>query len=38
MYTNEIIQMITWPVLIIISYQVIKFVLKKYENKMEEGD
>jgi len=38
MYTSAIIQMLTWPVLIIISYQVIKFVLKKYESKIEKED
>ncbi len=35
MYQDAIIEMITWPVLIIISYAVIRFVLKKYESKME---
>lgn len=38
MYTSEIIEMITWPLLIIISYQVIKLVLKKSEAKLEEDD
>lgn len=38
MYTNEIIQMLTWPILIILSYQLIKWVIKKYEGKFEEED
>ena len=36
MYTNAIIEMLTWPVLIILSYAVIRFVLKKYEQNIEE--
>lgn len=36
MYTNEIIQMLTWPLLIILSYQLIKWVVKKFERKLEE--
>lgn len=35
MYTKEIIEMLTWPVLLIISYQVIKFLLLKYNHKLE---
>lgn len=35
MYTSEIIEIITWPILIILSYQVIKFVFKKFEKKLE---
>ncbi len=35
MYTNAIIEMLTWPVLIIISYAAIRFVLKKYEKEIE---
>ena len=35
MYQDAIIEMLTWPVLIIISYAAIRFVLKKYESKME---
>lgn len=35
MYQNAIIEMITWPVLIILSYAVIRFVLKIYEQKIE---
>jgi len=27
--------MLTWPLLIIVSYQVIKYLLKKYESKLE---
>ena len=33
MYTTEIIQILTWPALIIIAYQVIKFTLKLVEKK-----
>lgn len=35
MYTTSILLMLSWPVLIIISYQVIKLVFKKYESKLE---
>ncbi len=35
MYTSSIIWMLTWPVLIIISYQLIKLVVKKFEKKIE---
>lgn len=35
MYTSPIIWMLTWPVLIIVSYQLIKLVIKKYEKKIE---
>lgn len=35
MYTTEIIQILTWPALIVISYQVIKYVLTKFESKLE---
>lgn len=35
MYTREIIEMLTWPILIIVSYQVVKFLIKKYESKLE---
>jgi hypothetical protein len=38
MYTTEIVQILTWPALIIISYQVIKFTLKKFEKKLESGE
>jgi uncharacterized membrane protein YjfL (UPF0719 family) len=35
MYTSSILWMLSWPVLLIISYQVIKLVVKKYESKLE---
>ncbi len=35
MYTSPIIWMLTWPVLIIVSYQVIKLVVRKFEKKIE---
>lgn len=33
MYTEPIIWMLSWPVLIIISYQLIKLAIKKFESK-----
>lgn len=33
MYTDSILMMISWPALIIISYQLVKFVVKKYEGR-----
>ena len=35
MYTSPIIWMLTWPVLLIISYQLIKIVVRKFEKKLE---
>jgi len=35
MYTSSIIWMLTWPVLLVVSYQLIKLVSKKYEKKLE---
>ena len=35
MYTSSIIWMLTWPVLLVVSYQLIKLVIKKYEKKLE---
>lgn len=35
MYTSSIIWMLTWPVLLIISYQLIKLAVKKFEKKPE---
>ena len=35
MYTSSIIWMLTWPVLIIVSYQLVKLVVKKYDKKSE---
>jgi len=38
MYTTSILLMLSWPVLLIISYQVIKLMLKKYESKLESNE
>lgn len=38
MYTTSILLMLSWPVLLIISYQVIKLVVKKYDSKLESGE
>lgn len=38
MHTEAILWMLSWPVLIIISYQIVKLVVKKYESKLESGD
>lgn len=38
MYWTEIIYLITWPVLIFISYCVILFALKKFEARQEKHD
>jgi hypothetical protein len=35
MYTTPILWMISWPVLIIVSYQLVKLAVKKYESKLE---
>ncbi len=35
MYTAPILWMISWPVLIVVSYQLIKLAVKKYESKLE---
>lgn len=35
MYTTEIIEILTWPALIIVSYQTIKFSLKIFGKKLE---
>ena len=35
MYTIPILWMLSWPVLIIISYQLVKLAVKKYEKKLE---
>ncbi len=35
MHTEAILWMLSWPILIVISYQAIKQVLKKYESKTE---
>ncbi len=35
MYTAQILWMLSWPVLIIVSYQLVKLAVKKYENRLE---
>lgn len=35
MHTEAILWMLSWPVLIIISYQAIKLAVKKFEQKIE---
>ena len=35
MYSYAIFWMLTWPVLLIISYQLIKLAVKKYKKKSE---
>ena len=38
MYTVPILWMLSWPILIIVSYQLVKFAVKKYEKKLESQD
>lgn len=38
MYTTSILLMLSWPVLIIVSYQLVKLAVKKYESRLEEGE
>ncbi len=35
MYWNSIIWFLTWPVLIIIAYQLVKYTMKKYKDEFE---
>lgn len=35
MYTAQIVWMLSWPALIIVSYQLVKLAVKKYENRLE---
>jgi len=35
MYTTPILWMLSWPVLIVVSYQLVKLAVKKYESKLE---
>lgn len=35
MYTSSILWMLSWPALIIVSYQLVKLVVKKYEKRLE---
>lgn len=36
MYLAEIFFYLTWPLIAIVSYQAVKFVVKRYEKKVEE--
>lgn len=38
MYTTEILWLLSWPLLIFVSYITIKMLVKKYEHKIEETD
>ncbi|WP_372932830.1 hypothetical protein [Mariniphaga sediminis] len=38
MYTTPILWMVSWPVLIVISYQLVKWAVKKYVPKLEEEE
>lgn len=38
MYTEAILWMISWPVLIAVSYLLVRLVVKKYESRLEEED
>ena len=38
MYWNSIIWFLSWPALIVISYQLIKFAIRKYEAVFEKED
>ena len=35
MYWNSILWILSWPVLVIISYQLVKFTIGKYESILE---
>ena len=35
MYWNSILWILSWPVLVIISYQLVKFTIDKYESILE---
>ena len=34
MYTTPILWMLSWPVLIVVSYQLVKLAVKKYEKQL----
>lgn len=38
MYWSSILWFLSWPALIVISYQLVKFVIKKYETVFEKED
>ncbi len=35
MYTSSILWILSWPLLLLVSYQAIKFVVKRFEKKIE---
>lgn len=35
MYTTPILWMLSWPVVIVVSYYAVKWAVKKYESKLE---
>jgi hypothetical protein len=38
MYIKEILWFLTWPLLIVVAYYVIRFALKKFESNLPEKD
>ena len=38
MYTTPLLWMLSWPVLIVISYYLVKWVVKKYESKTDSDE
>jgi hypothetical protein len=38
MYTIPVLWMLSWPVLILISYLLVKWAVKKYEAKLEDEE
>jgi len=36
MYTIPLLWMLSWPVLIVVSYYLVRWAVKKYEDKLEE--
>jgi len=38
MYLKEILWLLTWPLLIIVSYYLIRFALKRFEEHLPEKD
>ena len=38
MYWSSIIWFLTWPVLVLFAFYLVKFVMKKYESKIENSE
>lgn len=38
MYWRSILYLLTWPALVVLAYQLVKFVVKKYKNVLEKAD